>query len=171
MEEVTPAVVPLSLRAWRDDAEVYLSEDVYRSRTTVPSRASWSIEDARGGGSTPLGSGACAGGPPAKGEIDVLCSSHCAGVGFERDLAESSWADSERTILVIFSRTTGSLFKQPRARDITARTGDRSRLTNIYHVTTPSSIEVKWSLARRTLLAVKLAKELVEAGLMGHVGA
>lgn len=92
--------------------------------------------------------------------------SHGVGVGVWLERVDWSLADTDRTILLSFSK------RRSRISSIWlgARTTVES-LTNVQHIPSSACIQAQWRIARRAVLRLELLDVLVEARFVGHMAA
>jgi hypothetical protein len=91
--------------------------------------------------------------------------SHGVGVGVWLERVDWSLADTDRTILLSFSKR-----RSRSAIWLGARTTIEF-LTNIQHVASSACIQAQWRIARRAILRLELLDVLVEACFVGHMAA
>jgi len=92
--------------------------------------------------------------------------SHGVGVGVWLERVDWSLAETDRTILLSFSK--GEVWHQ--------RSGMGGRttvefLTNIQHIASSACVQAQWRIARRAVLRLELLDILIEASFVGHMAA
>jgi hypothetical protein len=92
--------------------------------------------------------------------------SHGVGVGVWFERVDWSLVDTDRTILLSFSKE--EVWHQ--LSGMGARTTVEF-LTNIQHIASSTGVQAQWCIARRAVLRLELLDVLVEAGLVGHMAA
>ena len=115
-----------------------------------------------------LSRGSLAGGPAFDPRLRgrTVWLSHGVGVGVWLERVDWSLAETDRTILLSFSK--GEVWHQ--------RSGMGARttvefLTNVQHIASSARVQAQWRIARRAVLRLELLDILVEAGLVGHMAA